>query len=51
MGALTEDQNHLQVDDHTYIQGFKIGWSAMDRQIFERQKCFQNSAGMFDVLF
>jgi hypothetical protein len=33
----------------TYGQSLRIGWSAVIRQVFDRQTYLQNSARMFDM--
>lgn len=39
IGALTEGQNNLR-GDNTYVYRLNVGGSALDRQIFDKQKRF-----------
>lgn len=48
---MTKNQNDFRVDKYTYTQNLNISLSAMGRQVFDRQKCFQYTTRMFAVVF
>jgi hypothetical protein len=50
MEELTKDQNDLPIANDTHIQSLNIQLSAIDRQVFDRQKRFQYCIRMFVLL-